>query len=56
MYNSPLFSSGVIGRSLLFRWIFDQQNGVYVNFEIETTNEKQRSLLNILAWSIPNKT
>ena len=49
--------TGKIGRSLLFRWIFDiDATGTYINFEIETTNEKQRSLLHVLAFSIANQT
>ena len=46
----------VIGRSLLFRWIFDLDNGNYVDYEYRTVNVKKRSLLNILAWSIGNVT
>jgi len=45
-----------IGRSLLFRWIFDKKDGLYINYEFNTDNEKKRSLLNILAWPIANQT
>ena len=45
-----------IGRALLFRWIFDQHNGLYVQYEINTINEKKRSLLHNLAWPIANQT
>ena len=46
----------LIGRALLFKWIFDKQNRNYVDFEYETDNVKKRSLLNILAWPIANET
>lgn len=46
----------LIGRALLFRWIFDKQNDNYLNYEYETDNVKKRSLLNILAWPIANET
>lgn len=45
-----------IGRSLLFRWIFDKYNGNYINYEFNTPNQKKRSILNLLAWPITNKT
>jgi hypothetical protein len=45
-----------IGRALLFRWIFDKKDGLYVNYEFNTENEKKRSLLRILAWPIGNQT
>jgi len=45
-----------IGRALLFRWIFDKDNGHYVNYEVNTINEKKRSLLSVLAWPIANQT
>lgn len=48
--------TGLIGRALLFKWIFDKQNENYVDFEYETDNVKKRSLLNILAWPIANET
>ena len=46
----------LIGRALLFRFIFDKVNGSYTNYEISTANEKKRSLLNVLAWPIANQT
>ena len=46
----------LIGRALLFKWIFDKQNENYVDFEYETDNVKKRSLLHILAWPIANET
>ena len=68
-YSSTYFStSGVvcdyrcindaplIGRALLFKWIFDKQNENYIDYEYETDNIKKRSLLNILAWPIANET
>jgi len=45
-----------IGRALLFRWIFDKKDGLYINYEFNTENEKKRSLLHILAWPIGNQT
>lgn len=58
IYTNYSYSINVplIGRALLFRWIFDQYNNKYINYEIETLNEKKRSLLNILAWPIANET
>lgn len=44
----------IIGRAILFRWIFDRVNGVYVNYESDTYNQKKKSVLNILAWPIAN--
>ena len=49
--NPPL-----IGRALLFRWIFDKINGNYVQYETESINTKKRTLLHILAWPISNNT
>lgn len=46
----------LIGRSLLFRWIYDKYNENYVHYELETINEKKRSILHILGWIIPNQT
>ncbi len=48
--------NGKIGRALLFRFIFDLVNGSYVDYETETDNVKKRSILNMLAWPIPNNT
>jgi hypothetical protein len=49
-------SKGCIGRALLFRWIFDKVNGTYTTYEVNTANEKKRSLLELLAWPIANET
>ena len=46
----------LIGRALLFKWIFDKQNENYIDYEYETDNVKKRSLLSILAWPIANET
>jgi len=46
----------LIGRALLYRWIFDKYNGDYVSYEYDTDNEKKRTLLHILGWTILNKT
>lgn len=43
-----------IGRALLFRFIFDYVNGQYVDYEVDTANIKKKSIMNILAWPIPN--
>lgn len=48
-------NSSFIGRALLFRWIFDKNNGNYVNYEFNTINQKKRSLLKILSWPIANQ-
>ena len=45
-----------IGRSMLFRWIFDIDENMYVDYEVEADYEKRRSLLKLLGWSVPNKT
>jgi hypothetical protein len=37
----------LIGRALLYRWIFDKDNGEYVNYEIDAINTKKKSILNI---------
>jgi hypothetical protein len=56
-YNYDYYQDTVfVGRALLFRWIFDINNGSYVNYETEGLNEKKRSLLHILGWSISNQT
>jgi hypothetical protein len=44
-----------IGRSMLFRWIFDIDENQYVDYEVEADYEKRRSLLKLLGWSVPNK-
>ena len=46
----------LIGRALLYRWVFDKVNGLYTEYEVENINEKKRSLLHILAWPIANNT
>lgn len=46
----------LIGRALLYRWIFDKNNNIYVNYEIYTDAEKKRSVLHCLAWPIPVQT
>lgn len=46
----------LVGRALLYRWIFDKKGDSYINYEFETNNEKKRSLLHILAWPIANET
>ncbi len=46
----------IIGRALLFKFIFDIVNGKYVSYEISTENVKKRSVLNLFAWPIPNNT
>ena len=46
----------LIGRALLFRWIYDKYNETYINYELESINEKKRSLLHILGWIISNQT
>lgn len=46
----------LIGRALLFRWIYDKDNGNYVNYQTETINTKKKSILNMLSWPIANKT
>ena len=46
----------LIGRALLYRWIYDKYNGDYVTYEFNTDNEKKRTLLHILGWMITNKT
>lgn len=51
-----VFNKTLIGRALLFRWIFDKKDGEYIQYEINTENEKKRSLLTKLAWPIANST
>ena len=46
----------LIGRALLFRWIYDKEDGLYREYELESINIKKRSLLHTLAWPIANKT
>jgi hypothetical protein len=55
--TSTVFNYNVlIGRALLFRWIYDLENGLYVNYETETINTKKKSVLNMLSFPIANKT
>ena len=58
LYNYKYYSQYVsnIGRSLLFRFIYDLDNGNYVTYEFTTLNQKKRSLLRLLSWPIPNQT
>ena len=50
-------SNVLLGRALLFRWIFDKdEKNNYVNYEIMTENIKKRSLLHYLGWPIANQT
>ena len=46
----------IIGRSLLCRFMFDQNTGIFVNYESEGNYEKKRSLLHLLGYSIGNQT
>ncbi len=60
-YGEPAQVVGVdtkplIGRALLFKFVFDVVNGQYVGYEVSTENVKKRSILNLLAWPIPNNT
>jgi len=67
-YTNNVYTSGIItdyeyvrdeciiGRALLFRWIFDYQTNEYLSYEYDTENEKKRSLLHILGWPIANET
>lgn len=45
----------LIGRALLFRWIFDKLNNNYITYQYQTINQKKRSLLSILAWAIQDE-
>ena len=51
-----IFNKVLIGRSLLFRWIYDRRDNEYIQYEFNTDNEKKRSLLTKLAWPIANST
>ena len=55
-YQYVQTTTSIIGRALLFRWIYDLDNGQYVNYEISTQNEKKRTILHTLAFPIPNQT
>jgi hypothetical protein len=50
------FNKVLIGRALLFRWIFDKKDNEYIQYEYNTDNEKKRSILGNLAWPIANST
>jgi len=53
--TSNQFSNNILlGRALLFRWIFDKDTGNYVNYENDTINTKKKSILNLLSWPIAN--
>ncbi len=54
MQNFENKTSPLLGRSLLMRFIFDLNNGNFIDFEFDTENVKKRSILEILAWPIPN--
>jgi len=45
----------LIGRALLFRWIFDKLNNNYITYQYQTINQKKRSILSILAWAIQDE-
>jgi len=51
-----IINTSLIGRALLFRWVYDKYNNNYINYEIESMNVKKRTILHILAWIIPNQT
>ena len=51
-----IFNKVLIGRALLFRWIYDRKDNEYIQYEFNTDNEKKRSLLTKLAWPIANST
>jgi len=46
----------LIGRALLCRFIFDQNNGFFTNYESDGDYEKKRSFLHLLGYSIGNQT
>ena len=46
----------LIGRSLLCRFIFDQNNGIFTNYESDGDYEKKKTFLNLLGFSIGNQT
>ncbi len=46
----------LVGRALLYRWIFDKNNKEYLPYETLSENVKKRSILNILSWPIPVET
>lgn len=46
----------IIGRSLLCRFMFDYNNGIFTNYESDGNYEKKRSFLNLLGYSVGNQT
>jgi hypothetical protein len=46
----------LIGRSLLCRLIFDQNNGIFTNYESDGDYEKKKTFFNLLGFSIGNQT
>jgi hypothetical protein len=46
----------LVGRALLFRWIYDIDAGSYVNYEVLTNDIKKRSLLHYLVFPIADRT
>jgi len=46
----------LIGRALLFRWIYDKDGPSYVNYEVLTNDIKKRSLLHYLVFPIADRT
>ena len=46
----------LVGRALLYRWIFDKNNKDYLPYETLSENVKKRSVLHILSWPIPVET
>ena len=55
--QQTLITKATIGSALLFRFIYDKSNqGAFVDYINETQNVKKRSVLELLAWPIPNNT
>jgi hypothetical protein len=46
----------LVGRALLYRWLFDKNNKDYLPYEILSENVKKRSILSMLSWPIPVET
>jgi hypothetical protein len=46
----------ILGRTLLTRFIFDINNGIYTSYEKDLSAEKKRSFLDLLGYSIANQT
>jgi hypothetical protein len=53
-YNMDILP--LIGRALLTRLIVDQNNGFFINYEVDGDYEKKRTFLNLLGFSIGNQT